>query len=79
MSTPSHPEQPGAPTPDRRTISVEEAGRRLGVGRGLAYELARRGEIPALRLGRRLVVPEAALDLLLAADAGTARDDRTAA
>lgn len=54
-----------AETAERRTLSVEEAGRRLGVGRGLAYELARRGEIPSLRLGRRLVVPVAALDRLL--------------
>lgn len=38
-------------------ITVEEAGRRLGISRGLAYELVRRGEIPAVRLGcRRLVV-----------------------
>jgi len=39
------------------TMSVEEAARRLGIGRTLAYELAQRGELPgALRLGRRFVV-----------------------
>jgi len=37
---------------ERQTLSVEEAGRVLGVGRSLAYELARRGEIPAIRLGK---------------------------
>ncbi|MDP9363881.1 MAG: helix-turn-helix domain-containing protein [Chloroflexota bacterium] len=53
---------------DRATVTVEEAGRILGVGRGTAYEAARRGELPVLRLGRRLVVPVAALDRLLARD-----------
>lgn len=39
------------------TISVEEAARRLGIGRTLAYELAARSQLPgALRLGRRYVV-----------------------
>ena len=39
------------------TISVEEAAKRLGIGRTLAYSLAARGELPgALRLGRRFVV-----------------------
>src|SRR5215218_5368824 len=49
----------------QRTLTVEEAGKLLGVGRGLAYELAERGEIPAVRLGRRLVVPRARLMALL--------------
>ncbi|MHB1930353.1 MAG: helix-turn-helix domain-containing protein [Acidimicrobiales bacterium] len=38
-------------------LTVEEAGQLLGISRGLAYELVRRGAIPSLRLGRRLVVP----------------------
>jgi excisionase family DNA binding protein len=50
----------------RVTLTVEEAGQLLGIGRGLAYESARRGDIPTLRIGRRLVVPKAALDRLLA-------------
>jgi excisionase family DNA binding protein len=48
------------------TVSVEEAAEILGIGRSLAYELARAGRIPALRLGKRLVVPRRALDALLA-------------
>jgi excisionase family DNA binding protein len=48
------------------TITVEEAGRRLGISRGLAYELVRRGEIPAVRLGcRRLVVPAGAVEAIV--------------
>jgi excisionase family DNA binding protein len=49
----------------RSTITVEEAAPILGIGRSSAYDLARSGEIPTLRLGRRLVVPVAALRRLL--------------
>lgn len=51
--------------PARRTISVEEAGRRLGVSRNTAYEAAGRGEIPTIRIGRRLLVPVVAFERLL--------------
>ena len=49
----------------RLTISVEEAGQLLGISRGLAYALVSRGDIPSIRLGRRIVVPRRALDQLL--------------
>ena len=51
---------------DRQTISVPEAARRLGIGRNQGYECARRGEIPTLRLGKRVVVPVAAFEAMLA-------------
>lgn len=42
----------------RATISVEEAGQILGIGRGLAYSLAKNNEIPILRLvAHKLLVP----------------------
>jgi excisionase family DNA binding protein len=46
------------------TISVVEAGRRIGISRPLAYRLAREGKtIPVIRLGkRRYVVPLAAFN-----------------
>lgn len=50
----------------RLTYDVEEAGRLLGLGRGASYEAAKRGEIPTIRIGRRLLVPKAALDRMLA-------------
>lgn len=37
----------------------------LGVSRGLAYEMAKRGEIPTIRLGARVVVPVPALLIML--------------
>lgn len=45
----------------RATVTVEEAGELMGVSRGLAYAAARRGELPTLTLGRRIVVPTHAL------------------
>lgn len=41
----------------RLTVTVEEAGTILGLGRSAAYEATRRGEIPSRRLGRRIVIP----------------------
>ncbi|MGH9281615.1 MAG: helix-turn-helix domain-containing protein [Acidimicrobiales bacterium] len=50
---------------DRLTLTVEEAARLLGISRALGYELVARGEVPSIRLGRRIVVPRRALDALL--------------
>jgi excisionase family DNA binding protein len=49
----------------RRTLSVKEAAKLLGVGRNKAYEAARRGEIPTIRIGKRILVPVAALERML--------------
>lgn len=49
----------------QKTISVPEAGRALGVGPSLSYRLAKAGQIPVLRLGRKLRVPLAALEEML--------------
>jgi excisionase family DNA binding protein len=56
------------------TISVEQAARHLGIGRGAAYDAARRGELPTIRLGRRLVVPLKAFNDWLAGKGGTHRE-----
>lgn len=50
---------------DRLTLTVEEAARLLGISRALGYELVAEGEVPSIRLGRRIVVPRRALDTLL--------------
>ena len=53
---------------DRWTVTVEEAAQMLGISRSSAYECVRRGELRAVRLGRRLVVPRAGLEALLGID-----------
>src|SRR4051794_36701748 len=47
------------------TISVERAGSILGVCRNTAYEAAKLGQIPTIRIGKRLLVPTAAFLRLL--------------
>ena len=58
-------------TTERRTLTVEEAGQWLGIGRSAAYAAANRGELPTIRIGRRMVVPKDALERMLAGQ-GTA-------
>lgn len=51
---------------DRLTLTVEEAAASLGISRASAYEAVRRGDIPAIRIGRRILVPRVALERFLA-------------
>ncbi len=49
------------------TCTVEQAAEILGVGRGTAYEACRLGQLPTLRLGRRVLVPVPRLLAMLGA------------
>jgi excisionase family DNA binding protein len=57
------------PKTEKKTVSVPEAGQELGIGRNAAYDAAKRGDIPTIKIGRRLLVPRAALDRLLNGEA----------
>lgn len=50
------------------TLSIEEAGKVLGLGRGGAYEAARRGDIPTISFGARKRVPTARIITMLGVD-----------
>ena len=50
---------------ERLTYSVEEAARLLGLGRNSAYEAAKSGQLPTIKIGRRLLVPRDALKRML--------------
>lgn len=39
------------------TVSVERAGRILGISRRSAYRAAKNGDLPTFRIGQRLLVP----------------------
>lgn len=62
----SHPSEAA---PVRQTLDIPEVARLLGCSRGTAYRAAREGKLPALRIGRRLVVPRHALERWLASAA----------
>jgi excisionase family DNA binding protein len=50
---------------ERLTYSVDEVASLLGISRSTAYECVRRGEIPSVRFGKRIVVLREVLDRLL--------------
>lgn len=62
------------------TITVPEAGALLGLKRAASYAAAHRGEIPTIRIGRRLVVPTAKLLTMLGVNSASgdapSEDDR---
>jgi excisionase family DNA binding protein len=59
------PKQAGAPEDGRLTLTVREAAKLLGISPYTAYEAAHRGELPVRFIGRRMLVPRAALLRLL--------------
>jgi excisionase family DNA binding protein len=56
----------------RLTMTVQEAAKKLGIGRNQGYEAARNGQIPTIQIGKRLLVPVVALEQKLA-NAGAAK------
>jgi excisionase family DNA binding protein len=53
---------------DAATCSVETAAVILGIGRSTAYEAARDGSLPAIRVSGRILVPVAKLKAMLGLD-----------
>ena len=49
----------------RLTLSIEETAKLLGICRNLCYDRVKTGEIPVIKIGRRLLVPRRALEKLL--------------
>lgn len=44
-------------------MTIPEAGQKyFGIGRSASYEAARRGEIPTMKIGRKHLVPVAAME-----------------
>lgn len=58
--------------PRRETYTLQETAKILGLGRNVAYAAARSGELPAIRVGRRYLIPREALTRWMA-DAGARR------
>jgi excisionase family DNA binding protein len=50
---------------ERLCLSVPEAAALLGISRNLAYEMAKQGQLPVVRFGKRLLVPKVALEKML--------------
>ncbi len=56
---------------ERPTLGVwPETGQILGLSKASVYEAVKTGDIPSIKIGRRLLVPTAALRRMLALDGG---------
>ena len=59
-----------------QTLNVAEAARIIGVGRNRLYETIRQGQLPVLRLGRRIVISRVVLEQILeAGELNGSKDD----
>lgn len=47
------------------TLTIDETAKILGIGRNLCYDKCKSGDLPAIKIGRRLLVPRRALEKLL--------------
>jgi len=43
-------------------LTIKEAAQRLRIGINQAYEAARRGDIPCIKIGKRMLVPREAFE-----------------
>jgi len=69
MTKTQAPNSTKLPDPSEEPVcSVVRAGQILGISRSTAYAAVNDGEIPSIRLGRRLVVPTAHLLRMLGLD-----------
>jgi excisionase family DNA binding protein len=50
---------------ERLTYTVQQAGHLLGLSRNSMYRAIEAGELPSLRIGKRLLVPRDALEAKL--------------
>jgi len=50
---------------ERLTLSIVETARLLGISKNLCYSRVKAGEIPVIKIGKRLLVPKKSLEKLL--------------
>ena len=53
-------------TTERPALSVDETAELLGISKWLVLQSVRRGELPAVRIGRRILIPRIRLQAFLA-------------
>jgi excisionase family DNA binding protein len=53
------------PKGNESAYTIEEMAAVLRMGRNTAYNVIKRGQVPSIRLGRRILIPRRAVDQLL--------------
>ena len=51
---------------EKQTYTVDEVAAILGIGRNIAYRGVKNGEIPSIKIGKRILVPIKAFEEWLA-------------
>jgi excisionase family DNA binding protein len=59
------PNVTGMADDERDAYSVEEVAKRLGISVRHCYQMIRKGKLPAIKLGHRLLVPKEQLEAFL--------------
>jgi excisionase family DNA binding protein len=49
----------------RRTLTINEAAKGLGISKASAYAAARSGDLPTIKIGKRILVPVISLERML--------------
>jgi excisionase family DNA binding protein len=57
---------------ERQTLKIEEAAKILGISRNTAYDAVKTGQLPTIKIGKRLLVPRIAIERMLSDNAGAA-------
>ena len=47
---------------EKLCVDVPQAARWLGLSRNFTYELVKKGELPSIRFGKRILIPRIALE-----------------
>lgn len=50
---------------ERKTLRVREAAAQVGIGLGACYTLIRSGHLHSVRVGRKILIPQSAIDEFL--------------
>ena len=58
-------------------LTVREAAKLLRISRNLAYELVAQGRLPAIYLGRRILIPRHGLERWIVQEAGPSEPSRS--
>jgi excisionase family DNA binding protein len=58
---------------EAKTQTVEAAAKELGIGRNQAYAAAKRGEIPTIKIGKRILVLREPLKRMLEGESNQER------
>jgi excisionase family DNA binding protein len=62
---------------EKMTMNVSEMAEQLGISKPKAYELVKRDSFPSIFLGKRIVIPTAALKMWLIENSTTTDEHNT--